>query len=102
MYYKLDGHKVVECEDIMEWAKWFDTNKPVAQEEKNGIKVSTVFNGLRLIGLDHNLGHGIKPLLFETMILGGREDGYQDRYSTWEEAEEGHKKACILAWENEK
>ena len=99
MYYKLDGHEVVKCEDVMEWAKFFEIPEHhiVAQRARSGIKVSTIF-----IGLDHSYGYETKPIVFKTMIFGGREDGYQDRYSTWEEAEGGHKKACILAWENEK
>lgn len=31
------------------------------------------------------------------MIFGGQHDQYQERYSTWAEAEEGHKKAIKLA-----
>ena len=33
------------------------------------------------------------PLLFETMIFGGPHDGYQERYTFWDEAEAGHAKA---------
>jgi hypothetical protein len=54
--------------------------------------VSTVF-----LGIDHNFGNG-PPLLFETMVFGGEYDGYCKRYSTWEEAEGGHKTACALAF----
>ena len=46
--------------------------------------VSTVF-----LGIDHNFGEG-KPLLFETMVFGGKLDEETERYSTWEEAVEGH------------
>jgi Lar family restriction alleviation protein len=46
----------------------------------SGVRVSTVF-----IGLDHQFGEG-PPLLFETMIVGGPHDGYQNRCSTWDEA----------------
>ena len=89
--YILEGHKAVPIDDLMEWAKQFEIdNRVVQQDEINGIKVSTVF-----LGLDHSFGDG-KPLLFETMIFGGEHDGYQDRYSTWDEAEEGHKQALKL------
>ena len=30
------------------------------------------------------------------MIFGGEHDQYQERYSTWDEAIEGHKNACKL------
>lgn len=52
------------------------------------IHVSTVF----ILGINHAFGDG-DPLLFETMIFDGPMDGYQTRYSTWEQAEAGHKKA---------
>lgn len=37
------------------------------------------------------------PIVFETMIFGGANDEYQERCSTWEEAEAMHKRACKLA-----
>jgi hypothetical protein len=56
------------------------------------ITVSTVW-----LGLDHSFYgslYGAPILIFETMIFGHEEfDGYQERYSTLEEAKEGHKRA---------
>ena len=52
--------------------------------------VSTVF-----LGMDHSFDGGT-PVLFETMIFGGEYDQFQERYCTWDEAEEGHKVACEL------
>lgn len=89
--YILKGKKVVEETDLLKWGKWFETaNRHVANDKIGNVQVSTVF-----LGLDHSFGTG-KPLLFETMIFGGKHDGYQDRYTTWEEAEKGHKKALTL------
>lgn len=48
------------------------------------VKVSTVF-----LMLDHQYGDG-PPLLFETMVFGGKLDQEQVRYSTWDEACVGH------------
>ena len=62
-------------------------NRIVKQEEVKDVSISTVF-----LGLDHRFGKG-EPLLFETMIFGGKEDGYQNRCTTWEQAEEMHLKA---------
>jgi hypothetical protein len=93
-HWTLKGHEPVPC-TLMEWAEWFEQkgdHRRVALDKKYGIIVSTVF-----LGLDHNWGGG-PPLLFETMIFGGRHDDYQERYSTWDEAVEGHKKACALAF----
>lgn len=91
-YYILDENgdpKVVE--DILEWGEWFETaDRIAALDEMNGIRVSTVF-----LGLNHNFGQGL-PLLWETMIFGGDHEGYQDRYSTLDEAKEGHQRAVRL------
>lgn len=89
--YILNGKTPVECNDLMEWAKQMEGKNRVVEKSQFGdVKVSTVF-----LGLDHSFGGG-EPLLFETMIFGGEHDQYQDRYSTWDEAAEGHKKACEL------
>lgn len=85
-HYILEGHepKVV---DLMTWARFFDNieDRRVAKTKINNVLVSTVF-----LGVDHSFGDG-PPLLFETMVLGGPLDGEQDRYSTWDQAEAGHK-----------
>ena len=84
-YYMLVGKKPVPC-DLMTWATLRSTaNRHVAISEFEWGKVSTVF-----LGLDHQWFDG-PPLLFETMIFGGPLDQEMDRYSTWEEAEAGHK-----------
>ncbi len=70
------------------------------------MRVSTVF-----LGLDDNFGDGepslfesiilglgdekpqdSEPLLFESMVFGLKDEEPQVRYSTYEQAEEGHKK----------
>lgn len=87
--YILEGHKVVECDDLMVWAEWFQTaDRHVAKTEiSNEIKVSTVF-----LGCDHRFGNEGEPLLFETMVFGGEYDEEMERYTTWEQAEKGHKR----------
>ncbi len=88
--YILEGKAPKLVEDVIEWAEWFETaDCHVASTKlKNGVRVSTVF-----LGLDRNFSLEGEPILFETMLFGGKHDQYQERYSTWEEAEEGHKKA---------
>jgi hypothetical protein len=92
-FYKLVGHEVVPVYDIEEWARGFDTKRHVAQTKKfiGHVYISTVF-----LGLDHSFFSDI-PLLFETMIFGGRDNRYQERYSTWDEAVKGHKRAVRRA-----
>jgi len=90
--YILDGHKVVECDDLMEWAAWFETaNRHVDKTMIGDIAVSTVF-----LGIDHSSGYSNTPQLFETMIFGGELDQEMWRYPTWEEAEKGHAKTVEM------
>ena len=62
--------------------------KRVARTEIPGdhsdISVSTVW-----LGLDHSYVHSA-PLIFETMVFGGRYDEECERYETEEDALEGH------------
>ena len=93
MHYILEGKIPKPCNDITEWGQWFEKKDCHVNNTylPNHVQVSTVF-----LGLDHSFG-GDTPLLFETMILGGKHDQYQERYATWEEAEKGHKRAVKLA-----
>ena len=61
----------------------------------DGKWVSTVW-----LGLDHGF-HGGKPIIFETMVFdkeGTGEDLDQDRYTTEQQAREGHA-AMVKKWE---
>jgi hypothetical protein len=86
-YFVLDGHNPVACQDVFEWAKKFDAaDRQVARTELIGAEVSTVF-----LGVDHGYRDDqTRPILFETLVFGGRMDGDGERYSTWAEAEAGH------------
>lgn len=81
----------------MKFARWFENaNRHVAKTKIDDITISTVF-----LGLNHGFGKG-PPLLFETMIFGGRFDEDMWRYSTWDEAEKGHQKAVEKVRANRK
>lgn len=87
----LEGKTPVPA-SLEEWARWFEkSDRHVATDQVGDQFVSTVF-----LGLDHSFDHG-PPLLFETMILGGKNDQYQERCSTWDEAEKQHATALALA-----
>ena len=96
--YILNGHEAIEEPDIIKWAQWFEganriVNKSTANvtfkgEKVGQVKVSTVF-----LGIDHSFGDG-EPLLFETMVFGGKLDEEMDRCSTWEAAEKMHELMC--------
>jgi hypothetical protein len=87
--YKLDGKKVVRCETLSEWVDYFEkADRHVALDFIWGMRVSTVF-----LGLNHNWYDKGDPLLFETMVFvdhSGQDENMR-RYSTWEQAEAGHK-----------
>ena len=87
----LKGKQLIPCDDLLKWATEFEsTDHRVAVSEQNDVRVSTVF-----LGVDHSFGKS-KPLLFETMIFGGEHDQFQERCSTWQEAEQMHQRACKL------
>lgn len=95
------GHKVVEIEDLWEWAKQVEDSatRRVKQDEVDGFRVSTVF-----LGLDHSF-MGSTPHWFETMIFGDNGtafDDYQERYPTWEEAVIGHERAVNMVKNRDK
>lgn len=87
-YYLNEDHTYTPC-DLMTWSNQLENgNRQVDYDELDDFQVSTVW-----IGLDHNFGEG-EPLLFETMIFDPVGNGdYLERYTTWAQAEEGHKRA---------
>jgi hypothetical protein len=93
-HYILEGHEV-KAVDMMTWARWLQTarqDRVVARTTvMEGVDVSTVF-----LGLDHRFGEDGPPLIFETMVFGGQHDQDMQRYSTWDEAEAGHKRMCEM------
>lgn len=92
-----DDNKVVAVSDTIEWGTWFEKagrtgRRFVAKDEVYGLRVSTVFIGIHMGGLQ--IGDDSEPVVFETMIFAGElSDIYQDRYVSWEEAVKGHNKA---------
>lgn len=92
-YYYLEGKKIVRTTIIEIWCLAFQKNRIVEQTHLGDIFISTVF-----LGLDHNFSFSKnnKPILFETMIFGGVANDFQERYETYEQAEQGHKKACEM------
>jgi hypothetical protein len=76
----------VPCPNLMTWARWYEvpTNRVVASTFYGPTHVSTVF-----LALDHDFTGEGPPVLWETMIFGGEHDGYQERYTSRQEALEG-------------
>lgn len=84
-----EDRNVIPC-DFPTWSEMFHRgDRQVAYDEINDIEISTVFIGIA--SLWKLPGH---PLVFETMIFGlPNDEEYIDRYATWKEADEGHRRA---------
>jgi hypothetical protein len=92
-FYILDGKKVIPLKvgEILRNKDWLENydNRIIAIDYINDYKVSTIF-------LAYDMGFKNEKLLFETMIFSPEGDvieNYQKRYSTYEQAEEGHQEA---------
>jgi len=94
--YTLDScHQPVPCDDLVRWKAWMNTserwveNTLLSDPDNSRVRACTVF-----LGLDVAFGGTERPVLFETMVLGGMCDRELYRYCTWQEAKDGH--AAIL------
>ena len=78
--------------DLLAWAQWMGAgdNQVLKREQVGHVRVSTVF-----LGLDHGWGTTDAPLLFETMVYGGKLDGVCERYASRADALAGH--AVVVA-----
>jgi hypothetical protein len=94
-FYVLEG-KEVRGATMEEWEAWSRTQgdvRVVAKHELGGKRVSTVF-----LGLEHGFNQNGLPLLFETMVFprDSYDEEYMERYTTWDEAVEGHWRAVEM------
>jgi hypothetical protein len=104
-----EGHTPIPCYSLQEWGEFIaDRENVIVAYTGNATKwVSTVF-----LGVDHGFHWGGPPTLFETMVFvdEGRTidvgDGSRmpvpetldcERYSSWDDAEIGHK-AMVRKW----
>lgn len=86
--YRLIDRKVVPC-SLKEWGETWYADRPVAHDIVGDARVSTVF-----LGIDHRFFGDGPPLVFETMIFGGPANESQFRYSSYDEALDGHR-TCV-------
>jgi hypothetical protein len=88
---KVEPIDVSTDEGLMEWGRWFEkADRHIGCDEIDGIKISTVF-----LGLDHGWGGG-RPVLFETMVFGGKHDQHMQRYYTLTQAQAGHDQVVAM------
>jgi hypothetical protein len=87
--YMLDAdNHVVDVSNLITWGEFMETgNRGVGYTQiTSEIAVSTVF-----LGLDHRFFGKGPPILFETLVFGGPLDGEGGRYSSYDDAETGHR-----------
>lgn len=82
--YRLEGTAPVRVSRDEAGAAW-KSDRRVRYTVSGGVAVSTVF-----LVIDHGFGFSEKPVLFETLVIGGVYDQQMDRYTTWDEAVAGH------------
>lgn len=90
MYYILENQKPKAVSETEYYEYWRGTAGSLWRDYIEGTMISTVFLGCGY-SYDNQL-----PALFETMVFGGPDDQYQERYCTWEEAEKGHQRAVNM------
>ncbi len=88
-----DQGNAVPAPSLEAWGEFFEQRdkRRLARDEVGDIVISTVF-----LGLDHSWGQG-PPVLWETMIFGGKHDEYQERYTSRDDALAGHRHAVWMA-----
>lgn len=98
-YYILDGKEIKKTKSVLEWGEFFERGERIVAYTKicEHMEVSTVFVGVDVPNISVKETEERKPLIFETMIFGGEHDLQKCLYSTWNEAEAGHKEMCELA-----
>lgn len=86
-YFTLHGREVVRAIDHHTWTAWFAATDPlqrvIAAEGINGIWVNTAFLGL-------------PSVVFQTMVFGGALDGRCFKWTTYDEAMDGHDEVVKL------
>ncbi len=80
---------MIRAVNLMVWAKFMEqppANRVVARDKTPKGILSTIF-----MGLDHNFADpGNPPLLFESVLIRKPRNRLIERYSTYEQAEQGH------------
>ena len=82
-----EGHTPIPCYSLYEWGRWLESEARIVDwTGSTTFYVSTVF-----LGLDQRmLGKG-PPIVFETMVFRNGRGDECEQYSSWDDAEAGHK-----------
>lgn len=90
--YILQDRTPLPCNDLFRWGDWYaKADRQVADIMISGVRIRTMF-----IGINQQRLVDRPPLLFETMVYGGRFDLHRESCSTWVEAELQHQQVVDL------
>ena len=95
--YILKKGKPVLEHDLLIWARWIEEHQKqcrIGFFRAGKMWVSTLF-----LGVDHNYSNEGSPILWETMISGGKHDGKMWRHTSLAAARAGHRRAVEMVKE---
>lgn len=97
-YYRLEGRETFPCMTAEASYIIGNAKNSLVKTEVGVCLVSTVF-----LCINHNFGLG-EPILFETMVFpnGSLIEEYCERYTTYDEAMEGHQRICKMVEDQQK
>lgn len=94
-FWILDAGNPVTTSSLEEWCSFFDSDvRQVAFNMVGKVRVSTVFLGA--LAFSSPLFMSRDMLVFETMVFGGKYGMWQEKYTDWEDAENGHIEAVNM------
>lgn len=67
-----------------EWARQPKSDREIAETTIDGVQIKTVFTGVA------EYFNGGEPLLFKTMVIGGKNDGYERHHISKDQAIRRH------------
>ena len=87
VFYSIDENGTVKnVPDLRDWkTTLFQGNYRLVDEISKTVEIATIFTGI-----DKSLGTNKVPVLFETIIFGGKMDGETYNYTSWADAQKGH------------
>jgi hypothetical protein len=89
-HYILNPDHTLSEVDLLTWGRWMEgADRLLFMTGNKDLFVSTVF-----MGLDHRFVGKGPPLLFETMVFRNHDGEECERYSSYDDAETGHKAMC--------
>lgn len=91
-YYILRGKQIVITHDVLEFGKFLSSpEKIIRQTTQCGVLISTVFLGIAQTSIFFTNPNNL-PVLFETMVFAQQDKPYLERYCTYDQALNGHRR----------